>query len=252
VTRYTEKVALSRQRKIKLTKSKAIVLATAGALSVAAAATAATSSGPAPAAASAAAGGLGAGRPGARQLTATDQLMRLTTGTRAKQNLSAALRADVVRDIAPAHLTAQQAQLRAAQQAAAARAAKAAAARAAAAAQPASSASSSASVVTADVSSGSPEQIAQAMLGSFGWSGSQFSCLEPLWAQESGWSVTAYNAGTGAYGIPQALPGSRMASAGADWQTDAATQIKWGLEYIQSTYGSPCAAWAHEEATGWY
>ena len=98
----------------------------------------------------------------------------------------------------------------------------------------------------------SPQQIAEAMLASFGWSSGQFSCLDPLWAHESGWSVTAYNAGSGAYGIPQALPGSRMASAGPDWQTNAATQIRWGLEYIKGTYGSPCAAWDHEEATGWY
>jgi hypothetical protein len=90
------------------------------------------------------------------------------------------------------------------------------------------------------------------MLASFGWSSSQFSCLDPLWAHESGWSVTAYNAGSGAYGIPQALPGSRMASAGPDWQNNAATQIRWGLEYIKGTYGSPCAAWDHEQATGWY
>jgi len=100
--------------------------------------------------------------------------------------------------------------------------------------------------------SGSPQQIAQAMLGSFGWSSSQFSCLDPLWAHESGWSVSAYNAGSGAFGIPQALPGSRMASAGPDWQTNAATQIKWGLDYIKGSYGSPCGAWSHEEATGWY
>jgi hypothetical protein len=99
---------------------------------------------------------------------------------------------------------------------------------------------------------GSPRQLAQAMLGSFSWSSAQYSCLDPLWAHESGWSTTAENAGSGAYGIPQALPGSRMASAGADWQTSAATQIKWGLDYIKGTYGSPCGAWAHEEATGWY
>jgi hypothetical protein len=104
---------------------------------------------------------------------------------------------------------------------------------------------------TALAHSGSPEQIAEAMLGSFGWSSGQFSCLDPLWARESGWSVTAENP-SGAYGIPQALPGAKMASAGPDWQTSAATQIKWGLEYIKSTYGSPCGAWAHEEATGWY
>ena len=98
----------------------------------------------------------------------------------------------------------------------------------------------------------SPRQLAQGMLGSFGWSSSQFSCLDPLWTHESGWRVTAENAGSGAYGIPQALPGSRMASAGADWQASAATQITWGLDYIKGTYGSPCGAWAHEEAAGWY
>ena len=90
------------------------------------------------------------------------------------------------------------------------------------------------------------------MLGSFGWSSGQFACLDPLWAHESGWSVTAYNPGTGAYGIPQAMPGGKMAAAGPDWQTDAATQIRWGLDYIRATYGSPCGAWAHEEDTGWY
>ena len=98
----------------------------------------------------------------------------------------------------------------------------------------------------------SPQRIAEAMLASFGWSSGQFSCLDPLWAHESGWNVTAYNPGSGAYGIPQALPGSRMASAGPDWQTDAATQIRWGLRYIKGTYGSPCGAWDHEQATGWY
>ncbi len=105
---------------------------------------------------------------------------------------------------------------------------------------------------SAPTASGSPQSIAQAMLGSFGWSASQFSCLEPLWAGESGWSVTASNPSTGAYGIPQAMPASKMASAGPNWQTSAATQIRWGLGYIKSTYGSPCAAWGHEEASGWY
>ena len=145
------------------------------------------------------------------------------------------------------------AQRQAASKRAAAAAKKAAAAQspaatqAQAAAQPSQTAT--ATILTA---SGSPQQIAEAMLGSFGWSSSEFSCLDPLWAQESGWSVSAYNAGSGAFGIPQALPGSRMASAGPDWQTDAATQIRWGLGYIKDTYGSPCGAWAHEEATGWY
>jgi len=100
--------------------------------------------------------------------------------------------------------------------------------------------------------SGSPQQIAEQMLSQFGWSSSQFSCLQPLWALESGWNIYASNPSSGAYGIPQALPGSKMASAGPDWQSDAATQIRWGLSYIQGTYGSPCAAWSHDEADGWY
>ena len=100
--------------------------------------------------------------------------------------------------------------------------------------------------------SGSPQQIAEQMLSQFGWSSSQFSCLQPLWALESGWNIYASNPSSGAYGIPQALPGSKMASAGPDWQSNAATQIRWGLSYIQGTYGSPCAAWSHEEADGWY
>ncbi|MGD0702431.1 MAG: lytic transglycosylase domain-containing protein [Trebonia sp.] len=100
--------------------------------------------------------------------------------------------------------------------------------------------------------SGSPQQVAAEMLGKFGWSSGQFSCLEPLWEHESGWNVTAENPSSGAYGIPQALSGAMMASSGPDWQTDAATQIRWGLTYIQGRYGSPCGAWAHEEADNWY
>lgn len=90
------------------------------------------------------------------------------------------------------------------------------------------------------------------MLGSYGWSSSEFSCLQPLWNRESGWNYQAFNSGSGAFGIPQALPGSKMAAAGADWQTNPATQIKWGMGYIKSTYGTPCGAWSHEQAYGWY
>jgi hypothetical protein len=100
--------------------------------------------------------------------------------------------------------------------------------------------------------SGSPQQIATAMLADFGWSSSEFGCLNELWERESGWNPSATNPYSGAYGIPQALPGAKMASAGADWATNAATQIKWGLGYIKATYGSPCAAWSHETADGWY
>ena len=86
----------------------------------------------------------------------------------------------------------------------------------------------------------------------YGWGDDQFSCLVSLWNKESGWSYTAMNASSGAYGIPQSLPGSKMASAGTDWETNATTQIAWGLGYIASTYGTPCGAWSHSESTGWY
>jgi len=86
----------------------------------------------------------------------------------------------------------------------------------------------------------------------YGWGEGQFSCLSSLWTKESNWRFDAYNASGGATGIPQALPGSKMASAGADWQTSARTQIVWGLGYIKSTYGTPCAAWAHSQARNWY
>jgi transglycosylase-like protein with SLT domain len=100
--------------------------------------------------------------------------------------------------------------------------------------------------------SGTPQQIAMAMLASYGWSSREFSCLNSLWEQESGWNPYASNPSSGAYGIPQALPGSKMASAGPDWQNDPATQIRWGLGYIKGTYGSPCAALSHESSAGWY
>jgi hypothetical protein len=100
--------------------------------------------------------------------------------------------------------------------------------------------------------SGTPQQIAMAMLAGYGWSRGQFSCLDYLWTRESGWNPYATNPTSGAYGIPQALPSAKMATAGADWQTNPATQIRWGLGYIKATYGSPCGAWAHETAYGWY
>ena len=86
----------------------------------------------------------------------------------------------------------------------------------------------------------------------YGWGDGQFSCLESLWTKESGWNYQAYNSDGGATGIPQSLPGSKMASFGADWQTNAATQIAWGLDYIARSYGSPCAAWGHSQAVNWY
>jgi hypothetical protein len=96
------------------------------------------------------------------------------------------------------------------------------------------------------------KQIARRMLRSFRWRGWQFKYLNLLWSRESGWNVFAQNPDSGAYGIPQAVPGSKMASAGPNWESSARTQIRWGLGYIQAMYGSPLGAWRHELATGWY
>jgi len=99
---------------------------------------------------------------------------------------------------------------------------------------------------------GTAQSIAYNMMSSFGFDPkTQFGCLNNIWTRESGWRYNAENA-SGAYGIPQALPGSKMASSGADWQTNPATQINWGLGYIKSTYGTPCNAWAFWQAHGYY
>jgi outer membrane biosynthesis protein TonB len=108
----------------------------------------------------------------------------------------------------------------------------------------------SAPAVTA--SPGSAQDIAQQMLTAQGLGQSEFNCLVALWNKESGWKVNAENKSSGAYGIPQALPGKKMASAGADWQTNPATQISWGLQYIMGRYGTPCGAWAKSQSSGWY
>ncbi len=99
---------------------------------------------------------------------------------------------------------------------------------------------------------GTAQAIAYDMVLARGWGDDQFACLVSLWNRESGWRVDAYNASSGAYGIPQALPGNKMASAGADWETNPATQISWGLGYIEGRYGNPCGAWGHSESNGWY
>jgi hypothetical protein len=99
---------------------------------------------------------------------------------------------------------------------------------------------------------GTAQSIAYKMLPSFGFNAaSQYPCLNDIYTRESGWRYNAENA-SGAYGIPQALPGSKMASAGADWQTNPATQIKWGLGYIKSIYGSPCQASAFWQTHSYY
>jgi len=148
-------------------------------------------------------------------------------------------------------------------EAAAAEAAEAAEAAASApvSSSSASTRSSSASAPSAPIPSGgtggdnSPEgakATAYAMLQARGWGDDQYSCLVSLWNKESGWNYQAMNRSSGAYGIPQALPGSKMSSAGADWQTNAATQISWGLGYISGRYGTPCGAWGQSQSVGWY
>jgi hypothetical protein len=95
---------------------------------------------------------------------------------------------------------------------------------------------------------GTAQAIALGMVQARGWGNDQYSCLVALWNRESHWNVYASNP-SGAYGIPQALPGSKM---GAGWQTDPTVQITWGLGYIAGRYGNPCGAWAHSQSSGWY
>jgi hypothetical protein len=135
---------------------------------------------------------------------------------------------------------------------AASAASAAATAAAAAAAQQAAAAAAAAALAAADTPNGARALASNLAATTYGWGADQFQCLDHLWTKESGWSYSALNRGSGAAGIPQALPGSKMATAGADWSTNAATQIKWGLGYIARSYGSPCAAWAHSEASNWY
>ncbi len=116
-----------------------------------------------------------------------------------------------------------------------------------------SSSSSAASTGAASYTTpvGTAQTFAAKAVAKRGWAPSEFSCLVSLWNRESGWNTHAANP-SGAYGIPQALPGSKMASAGGDWQNSYDTQITWGLGYISGSYGSPCGAWAHSNAYGWY
>lgn len=109
-----------------------------------------------------------------------------------------------------------------------------------------------AALAAANTVEGAKDTAREMASSEYGWGADQFSCLESLWNKESGWDYQAYNASSGATGIPQALPGSKMASAGSDWQTNATTQIAWGLDYIDRAYGTPCSAWSHSQSTDWY
>lgn len=97
------------------------------------------------------------------------------------------------------------------------------------------------------------QQIARNVLADRGWGhGRQWGCLRVLWRRESGWDHRARNPRSGAFGIPQALPASRMRSAGPDWRWNPVTQVRWGASYITSMYGTPCRALAHSDRLGWY
>lgn len=187
--------------------------------------------------------------------TAEIQSVRVQTAT-LRGKLDAAIQKKAKEEAAAKAAAEAAAAAQAAAEAAAAKAAAdAAAAEAAKAEESASSSSpSSASVPSVDVNvdPASAQGIARSMMASnYGWGDDQFSCLVSLWNRESGWRVNAANS-SGAYGIPQALPGSKMSSAGADWETNPATQIAWGLGYISGRYGTPCGAWNHSESNGWY
>ncbi len=128
------------------------------------------------------------------------------------------------------------------------RAEKREAARAAAARK---AAAERATRAAAAVRPGTNRALGKQMAAARGWGDAQFVCLDKLWTRESGWSQRAANS-SGAYGIPQALPGSKMASAGSDWATNPKTQITWGLNYVGQRYGTPCGAWSAFLAKGWY
>jgi len=103
------------------------------------------------------------------------------------------------------------------------------------------------------VQQGSNRELGQTLASDlYGWSGDEWACLDNLWSRESGWSHTAHNRSSGAYGIPQALPGDKMATFGADWASNPTTQIKWGLSYVSGRYGTPCGAWGHFTQKNWY
>lgn len=99
---------------------------------------------------------------------------------------------------------------------------------------------------------GSSQMIAYQLVVARGLPAGEFDCLHELWRRESGWNHFAHNQSSGAYGIPQSLPGEKMASAGEDWATNPETQIRWGLGYIEGRYKTPCGAWDHFVRRNWY
>jgi hypothetical protein len=105
---------------------------------------------------------------------------------------------------------------------------------------------------TEDLTSADPRDVARAMLADFGFTSAEFSCLDALYMSESGWDPTADNPISSAYGIPQALTGGTHDDLPADYMTNPVSQIRWGLQYIKNSYGTPCAAWEFKQANNWY
>jgi hypothetical protein len=99
---------------------------------------------------------------------------------------------------------------------------------------------------------GSIKEFAYGLVLTQNWGRDQYSCLVALWERESNWRWNALNKGSGAYGIPQSLPGAKMAEMGSDWVTNPETQVRWGVSYIKSRYGAPCGAMAHSNKFNWY
>lgn len=104
----------------------------------------------------------------------------------------------------------------------------------------------------ATTSTASNRALGAKLVASHGWSKAEFKCVDSIFTRESSWRTNAQNKSSGAYGIPQALPAKKLASAGKDWRTNPSTQIKWGLGYIKSRYGTPCKAWSTWQKQHWY
>ena len=179
-------------------------------------------------------------------LTAGERLSQVHAQTRYTELTDARVAAEAARHAA------EQAARKAAEEQARKEAEAKAAAEAAAKAEAERQAAAERAARAAERAAADPRSVARAMLSDYGWGEDQFSCLDQLWTRESNWNHRAQNPSSGAYGIPQALLGGKMASAGSDWQTNPATQIEWGLGYIRDVYGSPCGAWGHSQSAGWY
>jgi len=174
------------------------------------------------------------------------------TATADARQQAAAARLAGAADAHAREVAAADAERVAAEQAAAAAAAEAERVAAEEATAAAAEAERAAAAGSLGVDPDSNRGIAAAAIGGYGWGSTQFECLNVLWQRESNWDHLAENPSSGAYGIPQSLPARKMASVGSDYRTNPATQITWGLDYIEDSYGTPCNAWAFWQNNNWY